>query len=234
MFSFLSKFKNLFSIQHTESEEEDNEYLEEINTRLSLLNKIEFKNLPSPEFGTNDPYFDVMNNKPDIDKKNILLVDDVRDISLIYKRAFRLITNYKCKYPDIKEDLNIYKDFNVYSVFEPQCGAIAFNFLKNNKIDFAILDLTLGYLTITDNGYINIDGVDLAIEIWRRYPQCHILFSTVHTLNKKNNTIYNYCKKFEAMTGKCLENYYLEKNNENIYISFLKFFYNINIGVNKC
>lgn len=225
MFTIIKTLIDLFFSKPKEvptKKDEDSEYIKEMNNQLEMLNQYDFKNINLPKLGTSDSFFGNKNIKND-NLKNILIVDDLEDIDVLYLRAFKAIkvTNDKKN-----KERNVYKDFNVYSTFENNCGAIAFNFIKNNRIDYAILDITLGYLTNLDNGkYVTIDGIDLAVEIWKRYPTCHVVFSTVHTCNQKNPTINKYFKKFNILTGKNLEDYYIEKNSEHLYEELEKFLY---------
>lgn len=225
MFTIIKTLIDLFFSKPKEvptKKDEDSEYIKEMNNQLEMLNQYDFKNINLPKLGTSDSFFGTKNVKNE-NLKNVLIVDDLEDIDVLYLRAFKAIkvTNDKKN-----KERNVYKDFNVYSTFENNCGAIAFNFIKNNRIDYAILDITLGYLTNLDNGkYVTIDGIDLAVEIWKRYPTCHVVFSTVHTCNQKNPTINKYFKKFNILTGKNLEDYYIEKNSEHLYEELEKFLY---------
>lgn len=227
MFTIISTIINIFFKKPKEApkkQDEDLEYIKEMNNQLDMLNQHDFKNINLPKLGTSDSFFGINKNVKNDDLKNVLIVDDLEDIDVLYLRAFKAIhvTNKKKN-----RERNVYKDFNVYSTFENNCGAIAFNFIKKNRIDYAILDITLGYLTTLDNGkYVTIDGIDLAVEIWKRYPECHVVFSTVHTCNQKNPTINKYFKKFNILTGKNLEDYYIEKNSEHLYEELEKFLYN--------
>lgn len=197
------------------------ELINEMSSQLELLNNHDFKDINLPRLGTTDPFFTIKTSKTKL--KNVLIVDDLEDIAVLYLRAFKAI---KVTSTNKGKERNVYNDFNVYSTFESNCGAVAFNFITKNQIDFAILDITLGYLTNLDNGkYVTIDGIDLAVEIWRRYPECKIVFSTVHTCNQKNPTINKYFTKFNVLTNKNLEDYYIEKNSEHLYESLEKFLY---------
>lgn len=219
MFTFIKDlYKKLTTVEEIVEEDKDKKYLEEMQYQLELLNQNDFGKINLPKLGTHDKRFEGANTETNPHLKNVLIVDDLEDIDVVYKTAFnRIQRSYK---------KNVYKDFNVYITFEPNCGAVAFNFLKENRIDYAILDITLGYLTRLNNGQtLTIDGIDLAVEIWKRYPQSHICFSTVHTCNQKNPTVAKYFKKFNKLTGKHLDDYYIEKNDPNLHSTLETFLY---------
>lgn len=219
MFTFIKNlYKKLTTVEEMVEENKDLKYIEEMNHQLELLNQNDFGELHPPKLGTRDKRFEGANTEPNNNLKNVLIVDDLEDIDVVYKTSFnRIQRSYK---------KNIYRDFNIYITFEPNCGAVAFHFLKEHRIDYAILDITLGYLTHLNNGQtITIDGIDLAVEIWRRYPECKICFSTVHTCNQKNPTVAKYFKKFHILTGKHLDDYYIEKNDPNLHNVLETFLY---------
>ena len=63
-----------------------------------------------------------------------------------------------------------------------------------DKLDFALLDITIGGII---NG-VELDGIDVAIMIKKRFPECKIKFLTGHSMNREISVIFDYISKFES------------------------------------
>jgi hypothetical protein len=121
--------------------------------------------------------------KPDIicgkdNDKTLLILDDIEMAYNLYKIDFNRI---KAKY-----DKEVCDKVKVINALGTRAGVIAYKYIAidGNKIDYAILDLTLGYVIKLSKGdYIELDGVDIAIAILKGNPDAKFIFSTVHTLN---------------------------------------------------
>lgn len=205
MFNWL---KNKFIKDEIKKPTQEDFYKNEHFKIADKLNSINLDSVTEPYIAIED---DVLGNREhDPSKKNVLIVDDTTDVSFIYQRYLNIIKRRTIKNP--------YMDFNIVSSIGNNCGLIAFKFLKDKPIDSAILDLTLGYLVRTgDSDYIVLDGVDIAIEIWKRYPTAKIIFWTANALNKTNMALNTYSKKFKYVTGKKLEDYYVSKGDTELH-----------------
>ena len=164
-------------------------------TRKEMIDSIDFVkfNLPKVDYNNKD--------------ESIFLLDDIELSELLYRADFDLIKDVY--------NLNIEENYNLILSLGPACGYSAIKYIRNSdiKITHAILDLTLGHIEIMDNGaFIEIDGVDIAIELYKHNPDVKVLFSTAHSLDNRNNTVKYYFTKFKENTGKSLENHYLNKN----------------------
>ena len=142
-------------------------------------------------------------------QKTLLLVDDIEISEFLYKADFDgLLSMYK---------LDVMKEYNYVKALGPVCGYSAINFIRTSEvlITHAILDLTLGHIEIVSDGtYIEVDGVDIAIELYRHNPDVKILFSTAHSLDNKNSTVKYYFNKLQEATGRSLLDLYLNKNGD--------------------
>jgi hypothetical protein len=151
-------------------------------------------------------------NKPDIvcgenNDLSLLILDDIEMAYSLYKIDFSRIKS--------KHEVEVCDKVKVINALGTKAGVVAYKYIAidGNKIDYAILDLTLGYVIKLSKGdYIELDGVDIAIAILKGNPDAKIIFSTVHTLNKTNPTVKYYHDKFREETGLELEDYYLNKN----------------------
>lgn len=142
-------------------------------------------------------------------QKTLLLVDDIEISEFLYKADFDgLLSMYK---------LDVMKEYNYVKALGPVCGYSAINFIRTSEvlITHAILDLTLGHIEIVSDGtYIEVDGVDIAIELYKHNPDVKILFSTAHSLDNKNSTVKYYFNKLQEATGRSLLDLYLNKNGD--------------------
>jgi len=141
--------------------------------------------------------------------KTILILDDIQNMWYLYGEDFK----------DIKRvyDKDVNEDFNIITCLGPKAGFIAHKFIHENyeHVDYAILDITLGYgVKLTNGDYVEYDGIDVFLELYKRNPDLKFIFCTAHTLNKKNPTVGFFFKKFEDATGLNFSNYYLNKNSE--------------------
>jgi len=141
--------------------------------------------------------------------KNILFLDDINNVWLLYEDDILTIKNIYGK--------DIYKDFNIIKCLNTTAGFTAHKFIStsNIKIDYAIIDITLGYgVKLNDGRYIEYDGIDVLLSLLKKNKDLKFIFSTAHSLNRKNATINYYFNKFEHATKLKFEDYYMNKNDE--------------------
>ena len=164
--------------------------------RKEIIDSIDYSKFKSLEY---------VNTK----QKTLLLVDDIEISEFLYKADFDgLLSMYK---------LDVMKEYNYVKALGPVCGYSAINFIRTSEvlITHAILDLTLGHIEIVSDGtYIEVDGVDIAIELYKHNPDVKILFSTAHSLDNKNSTVKYYFNKLQEATGRSLLDLYLNKNGD--------------------
>lgn len=148
--------------------------------------------------------------------KSLLILDDI-PISLdLYGADFRAIARKHAE-----EDIDPEKDFKQIVCVGTRAGCIAYKaiVIDKQKIDYAILDITLGYIILLDNEaaeYLELDGIDIAIELLKINPETKILFVTAHTMDIRNEDMTYYIVKFETETGRKMSPmYYANKNSED-------------------
>jgi len=123
------------------------------------------------------------------DFKTIFIMDDFDGMAELIKDELK-----QAKCCNLNEHFNIVVSTGIFAGFSIR------NLLQENPnlvIDIAFLDITLG-------GIINgeeIDGIDIAILLKERNPDCLIKFVTGHTLNKHNPEIFKFIYKFESTFG---------------------------------
>ena len=157
----------------------------------SVFMKLEPKNKPSKK-----------------DAKVLLVIDDIPMTELLYQSDFNKIKkNYK---------KDISKDFIYYSCFVPEAGFLVYEliFKQNIKVDYAVLDLTLGYDFKLPNGdYVQLDGVDLANYLLQSNPDIKFIFCSAHTMNANNSIIKLYMDKYSKFASDRLEDKFICKNS---------------------
>lgn len=168
-------------------------------TRSELIDMIDVDKYPDVEYM----------NEYDPNKPTILIMDDIPDTYSLYQIDFNKI---KIKY---KED--IFGNYNVVAALGHEAGFIAYKYIMSNKrLDYAILDITIGSIVKFDNGeYLDIDGVDIGLVILQN-TKAKILFSTAHTLNRKNMVMEYYITKFEEYNDEDISKYAISKNNDRV------------------
>jgi len=147
-------------------------------------------------------------NGYDPNKETLLIMDDIDDTYTMYEIDFDKIKLLK--------DKDIYARFNVVTAMGVEAGFLAYKAIQYGlKIDYAILDITVGNMIKFSNGeYLDIDGVDIGLMLLKNDTK--IIFSTVHTMNKKMLVMEYYINKFENCEGKDITDYTMNKNGERV------------------
>lgn len=139
--------------------------------------------------------------------KKLLLLDDVGMMYNLYKITFGRINRMY--------NVNVENTFSVVASIGKLSGYMAYKYILNNKIDYALLDITLGDLVRNKlNNSVEIDGIDIAIKLLELNPDIKFKFISAHTLNKRNYTMVNYFNKFESVTNLDISKYYIYKNGD--------------------
>lgn len=142
-----------------------------------------------------------------IGDKKLLLLDDVSMMYNLYKITFGRINRMY--------NVNVENTFSVVASIGKLSGYMAYKYILNNKIDYALLDITLGDLVRNKlNNSVEIDGIDIAIKLLELNPDVKFKFISAHTLNKRNYTMINYFNKFESATHLDISKYYIYKNGD--------------------
>jgi len=195
MLTFYKRFKKkkCEEVVCYEEDERDRRY-----TREELVNIMDYSIVPEP----------IVINKVETGK-NILIVDDI-DYSISLYQADSNVMLRKYGKSFFKENTIIFAGSNA-------AGFIAHKYIMdpNNKIDIAILDITLGSrYYIQGYGDLEYDGIDIVIELLKINPDLKFVLSTAHSLDRANKTLQGYYTKFETATGLILDDYYVAKNND--------------------
>lgn len=147
----------------------------------------------------------------------LLIVDDLA-IDPIYGVELDNIKRYF--------NFDIYKNFNVIQCSGNNSGIQAYKFIVNNKVDYAILDLTLGsFCKFSDSSstFVEIDGVDIAISINNIHPDCKVLFCSAHVFNPKFPDFKDFLEKLNDKSNIKMENCYLNKLERDKFKEFALF-----------
>lgn len=154
--------------------------------------------------------------------KSLLILDDVELMRNLYSSDFRRVSR------SFNKDVN--KDFKLIYAIGQNCGYEAFKYIDicNNKVDYALLDITLGTVVKTKTGkHVEIDGVDIVMLLLEKNPDVKFKFVSAHTLNRYNHTMQYYFNKFERSTGLNISNHFIFKN-DNRHNELYKLLYNDN------
>lgn len=164
-----------------------------------ILNQFSFKDIAEPSIINPDG------------SKTLLIVDDVVYTKLLYQFDFN---NIKKQY---NKDVAV--DYKIVNCLDPTAGYSAYKYaiIDNNKIDVAIIDITLGYrVSINDKYYTEIDGIDLAYHLVNKYPDIKYVLCTAHTLNVNNQIVKKYNDKMLKCLGCNIEDKYINKNEYRV------------------
>lgn len=169
-------------------------------SRGSLLNRIDFSHYQTPAI-QNDV----------ADKKTLLILDDIGMSKKLYSFSFNYIKRYYGK--DIENDFKIIWALGDTAGFD----ALKYLVIDGNKVDFAMLDITLPehLVKFDDGNYIEIDGIDVGLEALKNNPACKVAFTTVHTYDLTSETVKDCHERFYAATNQNLEKYFLNKNSDD-------------------
>lgn len=161
-----------------------------------LISMSDFSNYPDPE---------ILNPEGDI---TILYMDDLHEIMETSMNDLEII---RTKMLDTEEKKKMFSRFKIVKCTGLYAGQIALKYSKNNKIDKAILDLTLGKEPMEfDNGqFLDINGDDVAIELYNQNKDIHIAIFSSHTLNSNNPQYRSYMENFLEHTGDDIMKHYI-------------------------
>ena len=151
--------------------------------------------------------------------KTLLVVDDYELTKVLYANDF----------DKIKDEYSVSprEDFKIVRCLDSESGLQAFKYIMmdKNKVDYALLDLTLGCVVkLEDNRFVEIDGATLAIWIMKSNPNAKIKFVTMHTMNDENHIVKGYINKLRTAGIDLVANY-ISKNSLQRYKELYEFLY---------
>ena len=143
-------------------------------------------------------------NPYDVNKKTIILVDDLTATKVLYEIAFSEIKR--------RHKIDVTEDYNIVFFFGKNVGFSVIKFLnKGINIDYAILDITIDTLAKFDDEYIELDGVDIAIAIANKNATTKIMFNSAHTMNPRNLTVSEFIEKYKKHFKDDMYKYTIDK-----------------------
>lgn len=199
-------FKKKKDEESTSSKEEPQ--MESLPSEI-LLNEMDFSSYGNP----------IVSN-PD-NPTSILIVDDYDLTNVLFSNDFKAM--------DAEFNHNPENDFKIYRCLNKDAGYQAWNLIAKHKtkIDYALLDLTLGLVVKLPNGdFVDIDGVELACKILEVNPDAKILFVSAHTNNKENYILKKYSSKLSNCKLDLYSNY-CHKASPDRYKIIHDFLYNV-------
>lgn len=151
--------------------------------------------------------------------KTLLVVDDYELTKVLYANDF----------DKIKDEYGVSprEDFKIVRCLDSESGLQAFKYIMmdKNKVDYALLDLTLGCVVkLEDNRFVEIDGATLAIWIMKSNPNAKVKFVTMHTMNDENHIVKGYINKLRTAGIDLVANY-ISKNSLQRYKELYEFLY---------
>ena len=142
-------------------------------------------------------------------EKTIIIVDDIEYTDVLYTNDIEKIKD--------KYNINVHDDYKIVLAVGYYAGYIAYKYLQNNKVDVAILDITLGHqLHVIDTWFMELDGIDIAYFLKVKNPDIKFILCTAHSLNMNSTTIITYNKKCIRHFGHPLEYFYINKNSDRV------------------
>ena len=146
-----------------------------------------------------------LNSSVDKKKKNILIMDDSKGMVDVIKDD--LVNISKLNNPFDLSNYNLIEASGIFAAFSVR------DFLVSNKIDIAILDISIGGVVFNNGINEELDEVDIAHMIISGNPKARIVICSGHTLNRKNPEIYKFINKFNSNFDRDISEYYVNKNS---------------------
>ena len=144
-------------------------------------------------------------NDYDTNKKTILIMDDREEI----------ISSILDDLADLDNTNNFFlEDYNILTVSSKMAGFSVLDILEKApkiEINFALLDVILGGKKNIDGKRKMVDGVDVALAIWEKFPNADILFFS-GCIIETNDDPFSFKNKFDKYTDDDMNNYLMPKD----------------------
>lgn len=144
-------------------------------------------------------------NDYDTNKKTILIMDDREEIISSVLDDLAALDNTN----------NFFlEDYNILTVSSKMAGFSVLDILEKApkiEINFALLDVILGGKKNIDGKRKMVDGVDVAIAIWEKFPNADILFFS-GCIIETNDDPFSFKNKFDKYTDDDMNNYLMPKD----------------------
>ena len=144
-------------------------------------------------------------NDYDLNKKTILIMDDREEIISSVLDDLAALDNTN----------NFFlEDYNILTVSSKMAGFSVLDILEKApkiEINFALLDVILGGKKNIDGKRKMVDGVDVAIAIWEKFPNADILFFS-GCIIETNDDPFSFKNKFDKYTDDDMNNYLMPKD----------------------
>lgn len=144
-------------------------------------------------------------NDYDINKKTILIMDDREEIISSVLDDLAALDNTN----------NFFlEDYNILTVSSKMAGFSVLDILEKApkiEINFALLDVILGGKKNIDGKRKMVDGVDVALAIWEKFPNADILFFS-GCIIETNDDPFSFKNKFDKYTDDDMNNYLMPKD----------------------
>ena len=144
-------------------------------------------------------------NEYDTNKKTILIMDDREEIISSVLDDLAALDNTN----------NFFlEDYNILTVSSKMAGFSVLDILEKApkiEINFALLDVILGGKKNIDGKRKMVDGVDVAIAIWEKFPNADILFFS-GCIIETNDDPFSFKNKFDKYTDDDMNNYLMPKD----------------------
>ena len=144
-------------------------------------------------------------NDYDTNKKTILIMDDREEIISSVLDDLAALDNTN----------NFFlEDYNILTVSSKMAGFSVLDILEKApkiEINFALLDVILGGKKNIDGKRKMVDGVDVAIAIWEKFPNADILFFSGCIIETNDDT-FSFKNKFDKYTDDDMNNYLIPKD----------------------
>ena len=144
-------------------------------------------------------------NDYDTNKKTILIMDDREEIISSVLDDLAALDNTN----------NFFlEDYNILTVSSKMAGFSVLDILEKApkiEINFALLDVILGGKKNIDGKRKMVDGVDVALAIWEKFPNADILFFSGCIIETNDDT-FSFKNKFDKYTDDDMNNYLMPKD----------------------
>ena len=144
-------------------------------------------------------------NDYDANKKTILIMDDREEIISSVLDDLAALDNTN----------NFFlEDYNILTVSSKMAGFSVLDILEKApkiEINFALLDVILGGKKNIDGKRKMVDGVDVALAIWEKFPNADILFFS-GCIIETNDDPFSFKNKFDKYTDDDMNNYLMPKD----------------------